>query len=246
MVFNESNKNATPTTSLLRTALDINVLKIYDNTYHLWDELSLSFDNNATHNEDLLADATKLLSGDFGFYSLSADGKKLTIDNRPFDSTVAIPLGINCSYEQEFIIRAEQLAVPQGKTLYLHDKLLHKYVPLTSGSEYRFTVSKEASTKGDARFELKSTVPQTESNDLLVNMLPNPAVDYVVLNVKNINAVATTVRMVDVTGKEVFTHSFGAQSQVNQRVDISQWPSGIYLVEVNCGDNKVVQKLIKE
>ena len=85
---------------------------------------------------------------------MSADNSKLSIDARPFSDGKVIPLGIKSSYLQDFIIKAQNVAVPDNGQVYLHDKYLQTYTQLLQGTEYKFTITKDAASQGDNRFEL--------------------------------------------------------------------------------------------
>jgi hypothetical protein len=246
--FAESNKGATPTTNVLKASPDYVALAVYDGNYHPWDMLNVKFNDDATNNEDANYDATKPNGpADFNFYSLSADGKKLAIDGRPYAAETAVPLGIQSNVAQDFIIKAENVAVPAGGKVYLHDKLLKQYVLLQQGTEYRFTISTDKTTQGDARFELSMEPAKVVSNKgLQVTMTPNPATDEVTIGFTSGKADEVSVRVLDLSGVSVYNQNLGIKQNGNVSVQLSSFASGVYMVELTSGDQKVVQRLIKE
>ncbi len=248
MTFTESMKNATSTTSVLKASPDYVALTIYDANYHPWDMLNIKFNDDATNEEDGNYDATKPNSpADLNFYSLSADNKKLTIDGRPYQAESAIPLGIQSNIAQDFIIKSENVALPEGGKVYLHDKLLKQFVLLQQGTEYRFSISSDKQTQGEQRFEL-SMAPSTVANNkgLQVTMTPNPATDEVTIGFTNGKAEAVSVRVLDLSGVSVYNQNIGTKQNGSISVQLSNFAAGVYMVELTSGDQKVVQRLIKE
>ncbi|NDC41571.1 MAG: T9SS C-terminal target domain-containing protein, partial [Chitinophagia bacterium] len=245
LVFNESDKSATVTTSLLRDNSEYVTLNVYDEHYHQFDELRIRFNNGSSATDDSMEDAVKPMGPDFNFYSLSADNHKLAIDVRSF-SDKPVALGINSNLAQDFIIRAENVVIPEGKTLYLHDKLLGTYNELVQGAEYRFTIDKETSTQGEGRFELaaKPEVQQTSGTEVV--MTPNPATDDVKLTFRTSEKGRGSVTVTDVNGVAVYSLNIADVQQGNVTVPLRNLAAGIYLVEFAAGDKKVVQRLVKE
>ena len=247
--FHESNKSATASYELFKSIPEYVSLFIYDNNYQPWDMMYLKFNEAATDNDDNDYDAAKLLGPSLNLYSLSADNHKLTIDGRPYQTGKVIPLGIQSAYQQEFIIKAEAMALPQGGKLYLHDKYLNQYVLLQQGTEYRFTITKDAASQGDNRFELSldpSNVDAVTTNAFGVNIFPNPATDKVTVSVTNDKKENTTVKMLDLSGNCVFTNSLGLQNVASVDIELGKYAAGMYMIEVTAGDHKTVQKLVKD
>ena len=247
--FTESDKSTTANSSLLKAQPDHVSLYIYDNNNHPWDMLSVKFNDDATDNEDNDYDAAKPSGADFNFYSLSADNHKLSIDARPFNTDKVIPLGISSAYAQSFTIKAEGIAIPQGGSLYLHDKLLNTYTLLQNDAEYTFSVTKDKNTQGENRFELAmkpSGTAITANNDNNISVSPNPATDQVTIHYTAKAGVATSINVLNVSGVSVFNQTMGTQPTGTATIPLSQLPAGIYMVEVVSGDTKKVQRLVKE
>jgi hypothetical protein len=245
--FAESNKSDTASASLLRAMPEYATLGIYDGNYHQWDMLHLRFTNDATDNEDIMADAVKPSGAEFNFYSLSADNRKLVVDARPYAAEKVIPLGISGNYAGDFIIRADNIVVPEGGKLYLHDKLLHQYTLLQAGAEYKFSITADKATQGNQRFELSMAPAELAARKgLQVNMTPNPASDDVTISFSSATREKVSVRMMDLSGVSVYTKDLGALQSGTVKVPVSTLASGIYMVELTSGEEKVVQRLIKD
>jgi GEVED domain/Secretion system C-terminal sorting domain/Bacterial Ig-like domain (group 2) len=247
--FTESLKTTGATYSVLKTAADAIALNVYDNNYHLWDKLTVKFNESATDGDDDAYDAGKPVNPGMNFYSWSADRHPLSNDVRPFQAGKVVPLGIASDYLQDFIIRADQFHTPAGAQVYLHDKLLNKYVLMAQGTEYQFSITKSAATQGDERFELglaTEGAPLAAQDALKVLMLPNPASNTVTVSFSSSNTAATAVRILSVEGVCVLTQDLGEQQNGSTTLAIDNLASGIYMVEFTSGSNRVVQRLVKE
>lgn len=249
LTFNENNKGATPTANLFKAAPEYISLKVYDANYHPYDMLYVQFNENATDDVDSSIDATKPFGGaDLNFYSLTNDEHKMIIDARKYDTDKVIPLGITAQHAQDYIIKAETVALPTGGELYLHDKLLKQYVKLDQGAEYRFAINSNLTTQGNNRFELTmKPAPAAPSVPVLkVAMTPNPATDEVQISFTQSASENVAVRLLDLSGVSVYNKDLGIQQNGSVTVPLSKFAAGIYMVELTSGNQKVVQRLIKE
>ena len=248
LVFSENNKSVNVTATLLRSVPEYVSLEIYDAGYHPWDMLYFNFADYATDNEDNDFDALKLSGPDFNFYSLSADNKKLAIDGRPYATDKIIPLGISSNYSQEFIIKAESIAVPGNGKVYLHDKLLQQYVLLQQGSEYKFNITGDSATQGDKRFELtmKPAAETLAGTPLEVSMMPNPATDEVKISFNSGTNENVSLRVLDLSGVCVFNDNLGQVKNGSVAIPLENLAAGIYMVELTSGNQKVIKKLMKD
>ena len=248
--FTESDKSALTSNYLFRAPVQYTALNVYDENYHLFDMLKLNFNDKASDNEDAMLDAVKPMgASDFNFYSVSADKRNMAIDSRPYAAEKVIPLGIASGYQQNFIIRADNVVVPEGGKLVLHDKLLEKYIDLNQGAEYRFAISKEKATQGNNRFELAlkpavAVAPPVKG--IAVSMTPNPATDDVKISFNSGTTGNVSVRVMDIFGVSIYNKDLGMQHNGTVSVPLSTFAAGIYMVELTQGSQKVTQKLVKE
>lgn len=244
--FVETNKGADADNYLFKAPSDYLVLHVYDTSYHMWDELRIQFNGQATDRNDNNWDATKLMGADFNFYSLSAEGRKLAIDARPYSKDEVVPLGLKSAYQQDFIIKADQASVPDGAQVTLHDKLLDKYIPLNPGSEYRFSITKEPATQGNARFELSMKPADEQSGNLSLTVVPNPASENVTISFLSGSKERVTIRVSDINGVAVYTNTVYDPAKMPVSIPLNKVAPGVYLVEVMQGDKKLTRKLVKE
>jgi uncharacterized protein YjdB len=246
LTFHESDKAANGDETLLRTAPSQYIaLSVVDANNHGWDKMYLSFNDNATSNEDAQYDATKATNPDLNFYSY-AGNTKLAVDARPYSSSMVIPMGFTTSYAQQYTIKAENMALPAGATLYLHDKMLNQYVLLQSGTSYSFDITADKATQGENRFELTATTGAAATTGLSVTMSPNPATDKVTIAYTTAAKAATTVTIMNVAGASVMSQILGNDASGKATISISELPAGVYMVEVTSGSSKKIQKLVKE
>ncbi len=252
LVFTENDKSDTVSSaySLMRTNSEFLSLNIYDANYHLFDKLQIKFNDIASEKEDGKFDARKLAGPDFNFYSISTDNRNLAIDARPYHANGTISLGLNCNFATDFVIRAEQCAIPTGAKVYLHDKLLGRSVLLQQGTEYKFSVTADKNTQGNNRFELSldpenATAPQSAAATG-VSMVPNPATDDVTITFTSEKAEKLNINVLDASGVNVFNKSLGIQKSGSVTIPLQEMAAGIYFVEIISGNEKTVRRLIKE
>jgi hypothetical protein len=246
--FNENNKGTSPTAVLLKAGADAVALTVYDANYHPWDMLSLVFNEHASVNEDNNYDAIKPEGPEFNFYSISGDNKKLAIDGRPFKAEGTIPIGVRSNIEQDFIIKASSVTTPDNSKIYLHDKLLQQYTLLQVGTEYRFSVTADTITQGEGRFELSMNPAAVARNSkaLSMSMMPNPATDEVNIMFTSGKKEKVSLTVLDVNGVKVYEKNLGQVENGSLVVPLNNLASGIYMIELTSGVEKVIQRLVKE
>ena len=247
--FSENNKSTAADESLLKTAPENYItLGVYDGNNHLWDKAYFSFNNNATNNEDAQYDATKPTNPDLNFYSISANNVKLCIDARPYTTGTVIPLGFTTSYAQKYTIKAENVVLPVGAQLFLHDKFTNSYIALEPGASYSFTISSDPASQGEKRFELTTTgekVVAAATKELQITMSPNPATSEINISFTSPEVANTKVNVLSASGVSVLNRDLGLVQSGKVTVDLNELPSGIYMVEITSGSEKSVQKLVK-
>jgi hypothetical protein len=249
--FTEANKGSASTTALLKTKSDYLALNIYDESYHQWDAFSVQFNEKATNGEDM-HDAVKVADmADLNFYSLSDKKAPLAIDARPFSAGKTIPLGIKSNYAQAFIIRAENLAIPAGSNVILHDKYLGKRTQLQQGTEYRFEITADEKSQGEKRFELimePSDVNETVATIAPMEMTvsPNPATDNISVNYSTAGNADVTATITSVTGETVASRQMGNGKNGSAKFNLKNLPAGIYMVTVVSGSERIVKQIVKQ
>ncbi|SHI97832.1 T9SS type A sorting domain-containing protein [Flavobacterium haoranii] len=79
-----------------------------------------------------------------------------------------------------------------------------------------------------------------ETNDKII-VFPNPVQNDLNIKINNVSE-NTNVKIFDLLGKEFYSNSFENQ---NINIDLNFLKTGIYLLKINSGTNKTVQKIIK-
>ncbi len=90
----------------------------------------------------------------------------------------------------------------------------------------------------EVEMEMTVGLQSKEAGGLYV--YPNPAVDYV--HIRHAGATITSWKIVDVHGKEMLKLN---EDITRQRIDISNWPSGIYIIVYTLNNTQRQHKLLK-
>jgi len=251
LLFAESNKVGGHAVPLLKSNANGNVtLTVYDKDYQMWDELNINYNSDALSIEEW-NDAGKAVNPGLNFYSWSADHHPLSVDFRPYDENEKIQLGFTTNYKQQFIIKADKLDMKSSGNLYLHDKFLGTYTLLNQGAEYSFEVTKNEMSQGDGRFELgyqsgEVAQGQASNTDLQMLIMPNPASESVNVNFITPGTDPVQIRILTIEGVCLLTSETAVLKSGSASLNLANLASGVYLVELSCGDKRIVKRLIKE
>ncbi|MDR3680211.1 MAG: T9SS type A sorting domain-containing protein [Flavipsychrobacter sp.] len=255
LTFHENDKTtAAPTGNLFKTSgmgNDIVQLRILSNNDSLsWDRLLLMFNDNALAGTDQV-DGAKLSNPDLSFYTFSADNDQLAIDQRPYVSGQVIKLGINTDVNQTYSIRVDDYSVPTSGIIYLHDKYLNQVQQLQQGMHYSFTVTSDAASQGDNRFELNMSGTTGIANvsaatEMKVDIFPNPVTDNATIAFEAPQKGITTVTITNLVGQQVYINQLGVQQSGKVNLSLNNLTSGIYMVTLKCGDFTVTKRLAKQ
>ncbi len=81
----------------------------------------------------------------------------------------------------------------------------------------------------------------SQKPEIRVSVFPNPAVDY--LYIKSFRPGVDHIDVFNAIGQSVWHGRFNA-GLLDERIDISGWPSGLYLVSVRAGNSLHVEKVL--
>ncbi len=85
--------------------------------------------------------------------------------------------------------------------------------------------------------------PEIES---AVSIFPNPSFGNVNLTIENVLRGDINMRVIDYSGKQILNQSLYNQTgKLEQRINLSQLPFGIYIIELNNGQDIVTKKILK-
>gem|GEM_PF-2160745 len=257
ITFHETDKNKNSASgNLFKTTSgfgnDVVQLHILSNHDSLsWDRLLLFFNGQAMSGYDKL-DNQKLQNPELTFYTFSTDATQLSIDVRPFVSNQVIQLGLQNAPAQNYDIVVDDYDVPAGAVLVLHDKYLSQTHTLFKGAHYNFDVTSDSASQGDNRFEINisGTVSSVNnviaSDNIKMDMMPNPATDVATISFEAPQAGATTLTLRSVTGQQILMNNLGEQKSGKVNIPLQGIPQGIYLVTINCGTFSITERLVKQ
>lgn len=81
----------------------------------------------------------------------------------------------------------------------------------------------------------------------IFNIMPNPASGQLIVLANGLNIINVTIEISNIQGQQFLKKVYSTgTTQLEQRYDISEWPSGVYFIKFNSGANNSVQKFIKE
>jgi hypothetical protein len=86
----------------------------------------------------------------------------------------------------------------------------------------------------------------TSGKGLQLTLQPNPASDEVTVTYLAGQKARTEIRLTDISGVEVYRKTLGDQRGGDHKIQLGHLASGIYMVELTSGTEKVVQRLVKE
>ncbi len=214
----------------------------------LWDRILLFAIDSARTSFDK-NDAEKFINPDVNFYSLSKELRRLSTDARPVTNESVIKLGLQVDEPGTFAIRIVKANLPVADKLMLHDKYLDKWMPLEKDSTYSFTTTTDTLSFGDQRFEIAAKKKLKDSsigsNNIIVNISPVPVNNFLQVSFKAMESGNTSIRLLTLSGAAVKAISLGIQKEAQVMMPVSELLSGIYLLELTCGEQIITKKLIK-
>jgi hypothetical protein len=249
LTFEEADKATTQTADVLfRNNGHSNSVKfklVDANTF--WDELEIRMDNNelsVCNNHD----AAKFFNPDVNLYSISADGKYLSIDSR--NNQDIVPLGLMTATARTFTLKVDTYNMEQGLELYLIDKLLQTETKIEAGMEYSFSTSSNTASQGDNRFEIaRKIIPTVISlqSSFAVKTYPNPVADKLQISFSGTSTEENTViRIVNASGMILQTIDAGKVASGLQSIPTKAWVNGVYQLQLINGKNVQMQSIIKQ
>lgn len=215
----------------------------------LWDRVLLFAIDSARSSFDK-NDAEKFINPDVNFYSLSKEQRRLSIDARPVTNESVIKLGLQVDEPGKFAIRIAKANLPVADKLMLHDTYIDKWVPLEKDSMYSFTTTMDTLSFGDQRFEIAAQKKLKDSsigsNNIIINISPVPVKNFLQVSFKAAEVGNTSIRLLTLSGTAVKVISLGIQKEAQIMIPVSELVSGIYLLELTCGEKIITRKLIKD
>ncbi len=209
------------------------------------DKLFVRLDPDADARANDLTDFRKYYNEVNNLYTLSEDKIRLAIDARKkldvIQLAVSAPIG-----KYEFKIGENSL--PYNCPVYLKDNFTNTEFELNSKSTYSFSITADAASKGENRFELmfgtktSAITPDSENADFKADLLSNVVSgNTVVLTVSGLKNNKGTARLIDSNGQILKTIMIANGLQY---LDLGSKPRGLNFLNISNGNSVIVKKII--
>ncbi len=209
------------------------------------------FDNPVDHDK-LFPDAGKLFNEDFNVYTVSENHTALSWEFRSYQDNYIIPIQIRGTINGRFTLNATNIAMPIGKTMFLHDKNADTYTEVKKGMNYDFDFVGQKDADDD-RFELimrpsnSSPTLLSEKQGLAYSIAPNPTSNYLEIVFSGVAAAKDLkIRILSIAGVEMLNKTIPGKSSGNIKLDVQSFAPGMYIVEVISGDEKYIERIMKQ
>lgn len=128
-----------------------------------------------------------------------------------------------------------------------HDQQLYPINNITSPHSF-FDIS---TNKFKITYNPSAKMNEDDSNINLnqksISLYPNPSQGEFNMNIDNVSGKQIEVNIFDIFGKNVFTTKFVSEKEVvNKAIDIKQFASGLYIVEINIDGTVHKERIIKQ
>lgn len=144
-----------------------------------------------------------------------------------------------------------ELSIPNTYTSYqwlqnnivIANATLAQFKPTTTG-QFRVIVTNASgcSDTSDVYNLIVTAVTNTGFAQNSITIFPNPANDFIIVDLGGDPAKAAGVQLLDNSGRVLTSW---IQSQRQKQIDLSKFAKGSYLIQINSGKQKVVKKFIK-
>ncbi len=209
------------------------------------DETAIRLMPQTTENFDAFFDADKLPNESLSLFSMSGDGRKTSIQARPYVDGSDIFLGYSVKMEGNYSIQLHLgEGVLDGRTWYLRDNEYGYIYSLPADYNLNFAVS-GGILESNSRFSLlgvtNTTTIKKSNEESSIVVFPNPAKGYFhLLNTENVKSVS----IFDLNGKQIQAPQ---QVDLNQiRMSTAHLPKGFYLVKIMTPDAVLTRKILVE
>ncbi|RYZ56356.1 MAG: T9SS type A sorting domain-containing protein [Sphingobacteriales bacterium] len=210
------------------------------------DGLSVYFNDNAANTAEEGNDGLKLENPGTDFYSKSAEGAKLAVDTRPFVKGQKVYLGLDKIDAGKYSIAIDEWSVEKGTEVFLIDTYTGKNTLLDEATTYTFSVDGNVASRGDSRFYLQMGRKAAISNEVTMELAPNPATDMVTITVNGSVENKADVKVISMTGAVMMTEQMESVAHGQLTLPLNNLATGVYIVEVTVGGEKFTKQLVKQ
>ncbi len=161
-----------------------------------------------------------------------------------------IPLGIETALEGSFHLKSLQIPKITGVEFYLRDTYTNNTMPINIGFDYEFSISKNAATKGNERFQIQLK-PQV-SNLIIENnsnysfqLFPNPFYDQLTVKWLANRFIPTNIEIYNTNGQLIFSKNELQPESGLYICQLKHLPPGVYFINIHNVFENNVRKIIK-
>ncbi len=211
--------------------------------YFLTDNVSLGldpgFDTSVFGNE---------APNDFAIFTHlieSNDGIDMAIQSLPSSSlsSVVVPLGVNVNAGEQFTISIKASSLPNTVDVFLEDTV-NSTITLLNAGDYVLTTNVDIKDTGRYFLRFTDESLSTPSNNFdTLDVFVSKATKELVINGQVLDN--TTVNIFDLQGRLVLASKLEL-NQIQNRIDVSNVSTGIYIVKLQNDLNKTSQKVVIE
>ena len=238
-----NNDEAIDTTTYKKEYAHISMILTKEN--NLLDRLEIIGIDSASSKYEKW-DAEKINNATNYLYSISRDSVELSIDARPFNKNIFIPIGIKTNSKGKFRFVCTELVYGNDLVTYWHDRLLNKYQKIIKDSSYLFEITADSTSGGEHRFEITGPPPPPLQEDpIIAILLPNPA--YTTLNIQYSfrENLPYQISIHSMLGATLISQSFAASKSGSAKLNVHTLLAGNYFVSIKAGKNYLLKQFIK-
>lgn len=243
ITFTNAMRNIGPNDGYRNSELDVLQLSVANTTYGLKGYSAIGFSNANTDAMERFD--VKRMGTSISLFSVVGENELGIQMRSAFNEDHIIPLGFHTFVEEEqtytISIREIEGELLNNATVFLKDNLLNTVTNL-SETDYEFTANLGYQTD---RFVLvfESSVLGNEEVSLdAVSIYPIPAESL--LTISSPLAKVNTVVITDISGRQVAAYNFADQN--SYQIDVSNFGTAVYFVEINTDNGSVTKRMIKE
>lgn len=176
---------------------------------------------------------------------LESDGKKYQLQSLPDSDyeNMVVPIGVIASAGKEIVFTAEALNLPSGIKVFLEDRELSKFTRLDEvNSSYKITLGSALS--GSGRFFLHTRSSALSTDDIALSGINIFATNKNTLRVTGVNNTNTSIKIYNILGKKILDTSFASKGVAD--VNLPNFTSGVYIVQLTTEKGKISKKIVLE
>ncbi|ARV06651.1 hypothetical protein BTO04_08050 [Polaribacter sp. SA4-10] len=181
------------------------------------------------------------------FTHLIEDGNAVnyTIQSLPkygFEDVI-IPLGIKTDAGTELTFTADSIDLPTDLQVFIEDRVLNVFTALNDTSSY--TINIDSDMNGIGRFYIHTAKTVLSTNNAFgLNNVMLYVKDATTLSVSGLTGGQTKLKLYSLVGKQILKTTFEGSGE--REVSIPSLSVGVYLVQLQTKEGKLIKKIILE